>query len=267
MRDLFLEAPFRSGSNNFKLGSKPSPSERSRRYPDEQMVPQNNYALKHNILPKSSSWRGAHWLLAYGKYEWPPYYSSKPKTNEEWRFENSHCGGRAVLTTASNKVCPSSRFLWTTYEKLKPCNSNPEIANAEAPQTTSTSSPSTCASFPASSSISPWSPKTKSCSRTPSELSLRFSTKTFSSGTHGGWWKSQNDFWQNLHLTQYLLEMKWSLHAGWHFSQTFHGIARLDYQLLHLKALLIFYVLITMLMNLSASNDVRMKFQGTVERN
>ena len=88
------------------------------------MVPQNNYTLKHKSLTKSSPWRGAHWLLAYGKYEWPPYYSGKPKAIEEWRFENSHCGGRAVLTTPSNKVCPSSRFLWTTSEILKPCNSN-----------------------------------------------------------------------------------------------------------------------------------------------
>ena len=33
------------------------------------MVPQNNYTLKHNSFRKSSSWRGAHWLLAYGKFE------------------------------------------------------------------------------------------------------------------------------------------------------------------------------------------------------
>ena len=49
-RSLF-RAPFpdillRSGSNKFKLGSQPSQSERSRRYPDEQMVPQNNYTPK-----------------------------------------------------------------------------------------------------------------------------------------------------------------------------------------------------------------------------
>ena len=39
-----------------------------------------------------------------------PYYSSKPKANEVWRFENSHCGGRAALMTPSDKVCPSSPF-------------------------------------------------------------------------------------------------------------------------------------------------------------
>ena len=79
------------------------------------MVPQNNYTLKHNSLTKSSSWRGAHWLLGYGKYERPPYYSSKPKANEVWRFENSHCGGRAVSKTHSDKSVPQPFFpenLW-----------------------------------------------------------------------------------------------------------------------------------------------------------
>ena len=112
------------------------------------MVPQNNYTLKHNSLRKSSSWRGAHCLLANGKYGWPPYYSSKLKANEVWRFENSYFGGRAVSKTPSDKVCPSSRFLWTTSEKLKPCNSNPEIATAGAPKTTSTPSPSMSALYP-----------------------------------------------------------------------------------------------------------------------
>ena len=125
MRDLFLEALFpdillRSGSNNFKLGSQPSQSEKSRRYPDEQMVSQNNYTLKHNSLTKSSSWRGAHCLLVYGKYGWPPYYSSKPKANEVWRFENSHCGGRAVSKTHSDKICPSSTFPGKYLRKWNP---------------------------------------------------------------------------------------------------------------------------------------------------
>ena len=38
--------------------------------------------------------------------------------------------------------------------------------------------------------------------------------------------------------------MKWSPHAGSHFSQTFHGIATLDYQMMDLHALLIFHLLI-----------------------
>ena len=84
------------------------------------MVPQNNYTLKHNSLTKSSSWRGAHCLLAYGKYEWPPYYSSKPKANEVRRFENSHCGGRAALTTPSDKVCPFSPFPGKFLSKWNP---------------------------------------------------------------------------------------------------------------------------------------------------
>ena len=50
--------------------------------------------------------------------------------------------------TPSDKVYPSSRFLWTTSEKLEPCNSNPEIANAEALKTTSTPSPSMSALSP-----------------------------------------------------------------------------------------------------------------------
>ena len=82
----------------------------SRRYPDEQ----------HNSLTKSTSWRGAHWLLAYGKSEWPPYYSNKPKANEVWRFENSHCGGRAVSKTHSDKVSPSSPFPGKSLRKWNP---------------------------------------------------------------------------------------------------------------------------------------------------
>ena len=38
--------------------------------------------------------------------------------------------------------------------------------------------------------------------------------------------------------------MKWSPHAGSHFSQTFHGIATLDYQLVDLHTLLIYHLLI-----------------------
>ena len=59
---------------------------------------------------------------------------------------------------------------------------------------------------------------------------------------HGFWWL--NEFWQNLQLTQYLLEIKWSPHAGSHFSQTFHGIARFDYQLVDLHTLLIYHLLL-----------------------
>ena len=84
------------------------------------MVPQNNHTLQNNSLTKSSSWRGSHWLLAYGKYERLPYYSSKPKANEVWRFENSHRGGRAVSKTHSDKVCPSSLFPGKSSRKWNP---------------------------------------------------------------------------------------------------------------------------------------------------
>ena len=49
--------------------------------------------------------------------------------------------------------------------KRNPATQTWKIANAGAPQTTSTSSPSMCISLPASSSVSPWSPTT-SYSRT-----------------------------------------------------------------------------------------------------
>ena len=55
----------------------------------------------------------------------------------------------------SDKVCPSSPLLRTISEKMKSWNSNQEITNAGAPQTTSTSSPSICVSLPPSSSVSP----------------------------------------------------------------------------------------------------------------
>ena len=112
------------------------------------MAPQNNYILKNNSLTKSSSWRGAHWLLAYGKYVCPLYYSSRPKANEVWRFENSHCGGRVVPITPPDEVCLSSPFLRTFSEKMKTCNSNPEIANAGALKTTSIPSTSMSALAP-----------------------------------------------------------------------------------------------------------------------
>ena len=203
------------------------------------MVPQNNYTLKHNSLTISSSWRGARWLLAYGKYEWPPYYSSKPKANEVWRFENSHCGGRAALKTHSEKVCRLSlqSFSRKISEKRKHCNSNPEIANAGAPQTTSTSSTSMSAFSPHLHQFrhdlqQQAFPELHPDSRTL----LAHIHKKFSSEAHGGWKKWQNEFWQNLQLTQHLLEVKWSPHAGSHFTQTFHGIATLDYQLMDLHA-------------------------------
>ena len=90
---------------------------------------------------------------------------------------------------------------------------------------------------PASSSVPPWSPTTSSSGTSPG-FSSPPSTTTFTSGAQGGWWKWKKEFRQNLHLqlTQYLLEIKWSPHAGSHSSQTFHEIARIDYQLVVLHA-------------------------------
>ena len=105
MRDLFREAPYRTSSS--EVGATTLNSDQNRVSPRS---PGDIRTNKHNSLTKSSSWRGAHWLLAYGKYGWPPYYSNKPKANEVWRFENSHCGGRAVSKTHSDKDNLSSPF-------------------------------------------------------------------------------------------------------------------------------------------------------------
>ena len=50
--------------------------------------------------------------------------------------------------TPSDKVCLCSPFLRTISEKMKPCNSNPEIANAGALKKTSIPSPSMSALSP-----------------------------------------------------------------------------------------------------------------------
>ena len=91
-------------------------------------------------------------------------------------------------------------------EKMKPCNSNLGIANARASQTTSTSSPSMCISSPhlhqfrhdlqqqAIPEIHP-----------DSRLFSPISTRNFFQGHMEVDRKWQNEFWQNLQLTQYLL--------------------------------------------------------------
>ena len=73
-------------------------------------------------------------------------------------------------------------------------------------------------SFPASSSVSPWSPTT-SYSRTSPGLPdspCPYPQEIFFRGT---WRLIQlaNEFWQYLQLTQHLLDMKWSPHVGSHF--------------------------------------------------
>ena len=200
------------------------------------MVPQNNYTLKHNSLTKSSSWRGAHWLLAYGKYERPPYYSSKPKTNEAWRFENSNCGGRAALTTPSDKVCPSSPFPGKSLGNWNPATQARRSLTREHQEQHRHPHPR-CLHIPRifiSSAMISNNKLFQKFTRIPG-LSLPISTRIFFRGT-----------WSLIEMAKWVLAepttdtvsawMKWSTHAGSHFSQTFHGIATLDYQLMDLHA-------------------------------
>ena len=154
-------------------------------------------------------------------------------------------------------------FSWDNLRENKPCDSYPEIANTGAPQATSKSSTLVSDSLLAYSSFcnifQQAVPELRPDSLRPS------STTSFYSRAYGGWWKWQNGFRQNLHLTQYLLEIKWSSHARSHSSQTFHGKTRLDYQLVDLHVLFFNALLILISLNLSASNDVRMIYQGYVE--
>ena len=89
--------------------------------------------------------------------------------------------------------------------------------------------------FPASSSVSPWSPTTSFSRTSPGfpDSPGPYPQEIFFRGT----WRlieMAKRVLSKLQLTQHLLEMKWSPHAGSHFSQTFHGIATLDYQLMDL---------------------------------
>ena len=79
-----------------------------------------------------------------------------------WKFTLRRSSG---VNNTLRKSWSLQSFSRKISDKMKPCNSNLGIANAEAPKTTSTSSPSMCISLPASSSVSPWSPTT-SYSRT-----------------------------------------------------------------------------------------------------
>ena len=170
-----------------------------------------------------------------------------------------------VKNTLSQSLSLQS-FSRKISEKMKPCNSNLEIANAGAPGTTSTPSPWMCAFSPHlhqfRHELQPQAiPELHPDSRTPL---VHIHKKFFFKGT-----------WKLVEMAKWVLAepttdtasawMKWSPHAGPHFSQKFHGMATLDYQLLDLHALLIYYVLITILMKLSASNNISMMFQGPVE--
>ena len=148
-----------------------------------------------------------------------------------WKFTLRRSSG--VTLRQSQSLQSFSRKI---SEKMKPCNSNPETANAGAPRTTSTPSPSMSAF---SRHLHQFRhdlqqqaiPELHPDSRT---LLAHIHKKFFFTGT---WMliEMANEFWQNLQLTQYLLEVKWSPHAGSHFSQTFLGLATLDYQLVMTK--------------------------------
>ena len=152
------------------------------------MVPQNSYTLKHNSLRKSSSWRGAHCLLAFEKYRWPPYYSSKRKANAVWRFENSHCGGRAVSKTHSDKICPSSPFPGKSLRKWNPATPtrrSPTREHQEQHRHPRLRCLLVLRIFISFAMISN-NKLFQNFTRIPG-LSLSISSRNFSSGAHGGW--------------------------------------------------------------------------------
>ena len=111
--------------------------------------------------------------------------------------------------TPSDEVCLSSPFLRTIFEKMKPCNSSPEIATAAAPKTTSTPSPSMSA-------LSPHLHQFRHDLQQQAIPELRPDSRTLLAHIHkkcfftGTWMliEMANEFWQNLQLTHYLLEMK-----------------------------------------------------------
>ena len=191
------------------------------------------------------------------------YYSSKPKANEVWRFENSHCGGRAALTTPSDKVCPSSPFPGKSLRKWNTATETQRLPTREHHKQHRHPNPR-CVS--PSSHLHQFRhdlpqqaiPELHRDSRT---LLAHIHKKFFFKGT-----------WRLIEMAKWVLAepttdtvSAWGEVISSHFSQIFHGIATLDYQLLDLQALFIFYVLIINLMKLSASNDISMIFQGTVE--
>ena len=192
-----------------------------------------------------------------------PYYSSKPKANEVWRFEKSHCGGRAALTTPSDKVCPSSPFPGKSLRKWNTATETRRLPTREHHKQHPHPNPR-CVS--PSSHLHQFRhdlPQQAIPELNPDSWTLlaHIHKKFFFKGT-----------WRLIEMAKWVLaEPRADTVSAWgevissHFSQIFHGIATLDYQLLDLQALFIFYVLIINLMKLSASNDISMIFLGTVE--
>ena len=122
-------------------------------------------------------------------------------------------------------------------EKMKPCNSNPEIANAGAPRTISTPSPSMSA-------YSPHLHQFRHDLQQQAFPELHPGSRILLAHLHkkllfkGTWRLKEMAKWVLAEPTTDTVSawMKWSPHAGSHFSQTFHGIATLDYQLMDLHA-------------------------------
>ena len=201
------------------------------------MVPQNKDTLKHKSLTKSSSLRDAHCLLAYGKYGWPQYYFSKPKANEAWRFENSHCGGRAALTTPSDKVCPSSPFPGKSLRKW-----NSPTQTWRSP--TREHHKQHRLPHPRCVSPSPHLHQFRHDFQQQAIPELQPDSRNLLAHLHKNFLFSGT--WRLIEMAKWVLAepttdtvsawMKWSPHAGSHFSQAFHGIATLEYQLMDLHA-------------------------------
>ena len=128
-------------------------------------------------------------------------------------------------------------FFRKISEKMKPCNSNPEIANAGAPRTTSTPSPSMSA-------YSPHLHQFRHDLQQQAFPELHPDSRILLAHLHKKFlfWGT----WSLIEMAKWVLAepttdtvsawMKWSPQAGSHFSQFFYGITTLDYQLMDLHA-------------------------------
>ena len=151
-----------------------------------------------------------------------------------WRFTLRRSSGVKNTLRQSLSLQAFSRKI---SEKMKPCNSNPEIANAEAPRTTSTPSPSMSA-------FSPHLHKFRHDLQQQAIPDLQPDSWTLLAHLHKKFFFRGT--WRLIEMAKWVLAepttdtvsawMKWSPHAGSHFSQTFHGIPTLDYQMMDLHA-------------------------------
>ena len=89
-----------------------------------------------------------------------PYYSGKLKLMRYEDLKTHIAEVERFQNTLRQRQSLQSFSFGQFLRKRNPATQTWKIANAGAPQTTSTSSPSMCISLPAYSSISPWSPTT-----------------------------------------------------------------------------------------------------------